>query len=188
MVESPYFHKNFLPCAVLFLFPRFWWFWWPGCSPHGHSSRVFPQSWIRCFGRPSRLTKDADLAYYGVYDVYANFTDSSDVLSAVYSDVGALGTPPMGIDAPCGCHNHAETSITVDASNSAAFYEAFPAWTYDSFWTIGMETTEDDGQLPSSVNLPPARNCVPDWALTMAPCTSQDPRTTGRQMPWLVTT
>ena len=33
----------------------------------------------------------ADLAYYGVYDVYANFTDSSDVLSAVYSDVGALG-------------------------------------------------------------------------------------------------
>jgi hypothetical protein len=98
----------------------------------------------------------ADLAYYGVYDVYANFTDSSDVLSAVYSDFGALGTPPMGIDAPCGCHNPAETSITVDASNAPAFYEAFPAWTYDSFWTIGMETTEDDGQLPSSVNLPPA--------------------------------
>ena len=52
--------------------------------------------------------------------------------------------------------NNPATSITVDASNSPAFYEAFPAWTYDSFWTIGMETTEDDGQLPSSVNLPPA--------------------------------
>ena len=129
----------------------------------------------------------ADLAYYGVYDVYANFTDSSDVLSAVYSDVGALGTPPMGIDAPCGCHNPAVTSITVDASNNPVFYEAAPAFAYDSFWTIGMETTADP-ELPSSVNLPPATELCAGLGVTMAHSTSRDPRTTGLQMLWLVKT
>jgi hypothetical protein len=48
----------------------------------------------------------ADLAFYGVYNVYANFTDSSDVLSALYSDVAALGSPAMGIDAPRFSNEH----------------------------------------------------------------------------------
>ena len=47
----------------------------------------------------------AGLAYYGVYNVYANLTSATDVVSSVYSDVAALDTPPMGIDAGCGCHN-----------------------------------------------------------------------------------
>ena len=68
----------------------------------------------------------AGIEYYGVYDVYANFTNPEDVAGAVYSDVAALGTPPMGIDAPCGCHNPAVTSIVVDASNNPAFFAAFP--------------------------------------------------------------
>ena len=64
----------------------------------------------------------ADLAYYGVYNVYANFTDSTDVLSALYADVFALETPVMGIDAPCGCVNDAASSPTVDASNNSALF------------------------------------------------------------------
>ena len=38
----------------------------------------------------------ADLAYYGVYKVYANFTNADDVVSAVYSDVSALGDSVHG--------------------------------------------------------------------------------------------
>jgi len=65
-----------------------------------------------------------DYAYYGVYSVYANFTNTTDALSAVFaSNVDTLLTPPMGIDAPCGCVNPANTSIAVDASNNPAFWE-----------------------------------------------------------------
>ncbi|MGB1384079.1 MAG: T9SS type A sorting domain-containing protein [Flavobacteriales bacterium] len=93
------------------------------------------------------------LAYYGVYKVYANLTSPEDVVSAVYSDMEALGTPEMGIDAPCGCANAANTSVSVDASNNPAFFSAFPEYEYDSFWTIGVETSEDPGQLPSSIGM-----------------------------------
>ena len=95
----------------------------------------------------------SELEYYGVYDVYANFTHAEDVLGAVYSDVVALNTPPMGIDAPCGCNNPASTSIVVDASNNPAFFTAFPEYEYDSFWTIGMRTSDEDGQLPANIGM-----------------------------------
>ena len=102
----------------------------------------------------------AGIEYYGVYDVYANFTNPEDVAGAVYSDVVALGTPPMGIDAPCGCHNPAATSIVVDASNNPAFFAAFPDYEYDSFWTIGMETSDAAGQLPANIGMgEPADMC-----------------------------
>ena len=102
----------------------------------------------------------AGIEYYGVYDVYANFTNPEDVAGAVYSDVIALGTPPMGIDAPCGCHNPAATSIVVDASNNPAFFAAFPDYEYDSFWTIGMETSDAAGQLPANIGMgAPADMC-----------------------------
>ena len=39
---------------------------------------------------------------YVTYKVYAEFTNTTDVLSAIYSDVAVLGTIPMEIDAPCG--------------------------------------------------------------------------------------
>ena len=103
----------------------------------------------------------AGIEYYGVYDVYANFTNPEDVAGAVYSDVAALGTPPMGIDAPCGCHNPAVTSIVVDASNNPAFFAAFPDYEYDSFWTIGMETSDAAGQLPANIGMgAPADMCA----------------------------
>ena len=91
----------------------------------------------------------SDLAYYGVFNVYADFMNPTDVLSAVYSEVPVLGTPPMGIDAPCGCNNPASTSSVVDGSNNPDFWQVFPEYEYDSFWTIGMTTTQDAGQLPS---------------------------------------
>ena len=95
----------------------------------------------------------ASIEYYGVYDVYANFTNPEDVIGSVYSDVAALDTPPMGIDAGCGCHNPAQTSTVVDASNNPAFFAAFPDYEYDSFWTIGMTTSEAEGQLPSNIGM-----------------------------------
>ena len=61
--------------------------------------------------------------------------------------------PSMGIDAPCGCVNPAMTSVTVDASNNPAFYAAFPEYEFDSYWTIGMQTSEDAGQLPSNIGM-----------------------------------
>ena len=64
------------------------------------------------------------LANHGVHNVYVNFTHPEDVVGAVYSDVVALGTPPMGIHAPCGCHNPAATSIVVDGNN--LLLPAFP--------------------------------------------------------------
>ena len=48
---------------------------------------------------------EGNLEFYGAYRIYANFTNESDALSALYADVGSLGTPSMYIDAPCGCHN-----------------------------------------------------------------------------------
>lgn len=95
----------------------------------------------------------ADWAFYGVYSIYADFSNPTDVLSAVYSDVAALGNPPMGIDAPCGCLNPAATSPTVDASNNPAFFQAFPTYEFDSFWTIGVELSSDPGQLPSFIGM-----------------------------------
>ena len=48
---------------------------------------------------------EGNLEFFGAYSVYANFTNPTDALSALYADVETLGTPPMYIDAPCGCHN-----------------------------------------------------------------------------------
>ena len=93
-------------------------------------------------------------AYYGSYNVYANFTNPTDVLSAVFaSNVDTLLTPPMGIDASCGCLNPATTSIAVDGSNNPLLFESFPEYEFDSFWTIGMESSADEGQLPGTIGM-----------------------------------
>ncbi|MGY8901473.1 MAG: T9SS type B sorting domain-containing protein [Flavobacteriales bacterium] len=91
---------------------------------------------------------------YVTYKVYAEFTNTTDVLSAIYSDVAVLGTIPMEIDAPCGCFNPVATSVLMDASNSSFFWDAFPLWQYDSYWTIGMESSDAPGDIPQSIDLP----------------------------------
>ena len=95
------------------------------------------------------------LEFYGTYKIYANFTNPSDVLSALYSDVGALQTPQMFIDAPCGCHNPVMGSNVMDATNTSALWIGpFMDWEYDTYWTIGMESSDAPGSLPQSVGMP----------------------------------
>lgn len=102
------------------------------------------------------LDPDGNLEFYGTYKIYANFTNSTDVISALYSDVTALQTPFMYIDAPCGCHNPVAGSSIMDATNSSALWMGpFMDWEYDTYWTIGMESSDDEGNLPQSIGTPP---------------------------------
>ena len=109
------------------------------------------------------------LANHGVHNVYANLTSASDVVGAVYSDVSALGTPPMGIDAPCGCYS-LNSNITfssptfLDSAWCAENGLEFPEFCeesslFDSFWTIGMTTLQDEGQLPDAIGFEDADLC-----------------------------
>ena len=86
-----------------------------------------------------------ELAYHGVYNIYANFTSPDDVLSSLYADVAALNTAPMGIDAPCGCFNPTPSPLLIEATNTEVTTGLIPAYAYDSFWTIGKSDYLDDG-------------------------------------------
>lgn len=94
-----------------------------------------------------------ELAYHGVYNIYANFTSPDDVLSALYADVEALSTPMMGIDAECGCVNAGATSMVLDASINPLFFATLPSLQYATFWTLGMTSVSDEGVLPSTIGL-----------------------------------
>ena len=80
----------------------------------------------------------AELAYHGVYNIYANFTSPDDVLSALYADVEALSTPMMGIDADPADASTGTSSMVLDASINPLFGRRSQSLQYDSFWTIGM--------------------------------------------------
>ena len=96
------------------------------------------------------------LEFFGTYHVYANFTNQNDAISAVFSDnIGILDTPPMYIDAPCGCHNPIDGSAAIEAANASAFWSTFPEYEFDTYWTIGMTSGDATGQLPSAVGMPP---------------------------------
>ena len=74
---------------------------------------------------------------YASFIVYAQFTNPTDVLSAVFADTGA-GSSPMGIDAPCGCHNPVDGDFAMNSTNTEFLWDFFPLNQYDTFWTIGM--------------------------------------------------
>lgn len=96
----------------------------------------------------------AQLAYHGVYNIYANFTSPEDVLSALFSrNDSIVETPPMGIDAPCGCFNPSTSPMVLDPSNNEALFGAFPEYEFDSFWTIGMTDALGEGQSPQFTSL-----------------------------------
>ena len=122
------------------------------------------------------------LAGYGVHNVYA-FTDSEDVLGAVYSDVVALDTPPMGIDAPCGCINPLRRRSWWLQQQPRVF-TPFPEYEYDSFWTIGMSTSVEDGQLPASIGMGAATDLCSGLNIENGSLTSQEPQVTGPRMLW----
>ena len=81
---------------------------------------------------------------YASFIVYAEFTNPTDVLSAIFADVPAgVSDLPLQIDAPCGCWDVASASLTLaHPFNSLNFiednYTDFHLYEYDSFWTIGM--------------------------------------------------
>jgi gliding motility-associated-like protein len=129
------------------------------------------------------ITIDVDTAFYGVdtptsddtfdvsgeldgyvtYKVYAEFTNATDVLSAVYALNSLSGvTIPLEIDAPCGCHNPLASSFAMDGSNSSDFWGFFPLLQYDSYWTIGMESSDSPGDIPQTVGLDNAENICSD--------------------------
>ena len=98
---------------------------------------------------------DGLLEFFGAYTIYANFTNPDDALSAVYSDVPGLSTPPMYIDAPCGCHNPVTSSYAMDASNPSGIWMGpFADWEYDTYMTIGMSSSDAPGFLPQTIGLP----------------------------------
>tara|TARA_Y100001954_G_C15819055_1_gene608954 strand:+ start:923 stop:3364 length:2442 start_codon:yes stop_codon:yes gene_type:complete len=98
---------------------------------------------------------DGNLNGYVTYKVYAEFTNTTDVLSAIYADVGALGTPLMYIDAPCGCHNPVSGSVAMDGTNPSAFWIGpFADYQYDTYWTIGMPSSDAPGIIPQTLGLP----------------------------------
>ena len=80
---------------------------------------------------------DGVLDGYASFIVYAEFTNPTDVLSAVFADTGA-GSSTMGIDAPCGCHNPVDADFAMNATNTTFFWDFLPLNEYDTFWTIGM--------------------------------------------------
>ena len=100
------------------------------------------------------LEEGSDLEFFGAYRVYANFTNQNDAISAIWSDVGAEGSPPMYINAPCGCHNPVDGSIAMDATNSSVLWSTFPEYEFDTYWTIGMTSGDAAGQLPSTIGMP----------------------------------
>ena len=83
-----------------------------------------------------------DLYGYVTYDVFANFTNESDKLISIYSDVLALSVAPMYINAPCGCFNPEFGDVLLGGSQNTAFFSAFPEIEYDTYWTIDLNNTE----------------------------------------------
>jgi gliding motility-associated-like protein len=121
------------------------------------------------------VTVEVDTAFYGpntptpddtfdpaglldgfvTYQVFAEFTNPTDVMSAIYADVDALGTPPMYIDAPCGCHNPVTGSMAMDGTNPSGFWIGpFADYQYDTYWTIGMPSSDAPGMIPQAIGLP----------------------------------
>lgn len=90
---------------------------------------------------------DGVLDGYASFIVYAEFTNPTDVLSAVFADVPAgLSAFPLQIDAPCGCWDPVPGTVTLDETlNSQNLIDLlFPLHQYDSFWTIGMLASDEE--------------------------------------------
>ena len=78
------------------------------------------------------------LEFYGSYSIYAEFTSATDVLSSLYSDVDALGTPAAGIEGTCGCFQSGIAASPWLWEINPALIPSFPDLQYSTGWTIGM--------------------------------------------------
>lgn len=85
---------------------------------------------------PGSVDTDGALENHVTYSVYAQLTNPTDVLGAIFSSNAETPTEPMYIDVPCGCYN---TPLVGDLLGSVPPFilNAFPAAAYDSYWTLG---------------------------------------------------
>lgn len=94
---------------------------------------------------------------YVSYLVYVNFTNPTDLLSAIFSDTGVYPQGgAMGLSAPCGCWNPVTNSMVMDATNNSLLwqFEATALYQYDTFWTIGKLSGDAPGQNPTWISSP----------------------------------
>ena len=92
----------------------------------------------------------SELEGYVTYSVYAEFTNPTDELSAIYADAVVLGTEPFYIDAPCGCFNPTLGDVLLGGTQNPALIDFFPEVAYDTYWTLGYAVGEQyTGSNPS---------------------------------------
>ena len=84
----------------------------------------------------------ADLEGYVTYKLFAEFTNPTDQLSAIYSDVLTFGTLPLYIDAPCGCFNPQLTDVLIGGDQNPLLFQLEPSGAYDTYWTVGFAPGE----------------------------------------------
>ena len=84
----------------------------------------------------------AELEGYVTYKLFAEFTNPTDELSAIYSDAEVLGTAPFYINAPCGCFNPGLGDVLLGGTQNPALIDFFPEVAYDTYWTLGFAVGE----------------------------------------------
>ena len=84
----------------------------------------------------------ADLEGYVTYKLFAEFTNPTDELSAIYSDAVVLGTEAFYINAPCGCFNPELGDVLLGGAQNPALLDFFPEVAYDTYWTLGFALGE----------------------------------------------
>lgn len=101
-----------------------------------------------------------DFTGYITYDVYMCFTNSTDFLSAIYglaqvpNNVFLEDDEDVSIQMDgCGCYENPLGSYLGNGINPVLF-PVFPELALDSYWTIGMESVTDPGQLLMASTLP----------------------------------
>lgn len=96
----------------------------------------------------------AELEGYVTYKLYAEFQSSTDMLSAIYSDVETFGTLPFYVDAPCGCYNPQFGDVLLGVNQNEAIFPFFPDAEYDTYWTLGFAEGEQGIYLNSNYSSP----------------------------------
>ena len=102
---------------------------------------------------PGSVDTDGSLENHVTYSIYAQFTNPTDVLGAIFSSNAGVPTEPMYIDVPCGCYN---TPVVGDLLGNVlpGILLAFPVAAYDSYWTLGDMIAGEEVTIGSIVGQP----------------------------------
>ena len=149
-------------CSMLFLESRFKSFLLAillGWAAMGSAQMVSVTAEVdTVFGGPSDIDPTGELEGYTSYLIYANFTNPTDVLSAIFTDTGAFGNEEevMAINAPCGCYNPDNSQMVIGpfVSSQLVGNPEFSLFEYDTFWTIGKMFSDEPGQTPNWLSTP----------------------------------